>query len=168
MTGAEKGTAMHTFLQYADFGDLRHHTEQEKQRLVTEGFLTSQQAHVIRDRDIEGFLNSGVYQAIMAAKQILREYRFTVNLAACDIDPSYSAEDSVILQGAMDCLLVMEDGLMIIDYKTDKVQDVQMLAERYRTQLLMYRKAAEQLFDKPVKKCCIYSLYCAQEVTVDA
>lgn len=168
MTGAEKGTAMHTFLQYADFGDLRHHTEQEKQRLVTEGFLTSQQAHVIRDCDIEGFLNSGVYQAIMAAKQILREYRFTVNLAACDIDPSYSAEDSVILQGAMDCLLVMEDGLMIIDYKTDKVQDVQMLAERYRTQLLMYRKAAEQLFDKPVKKCCIYSLYCAQEVTVDA
>lgn len=168
MTGAEKGTAMHTFLQYADLKVLQEGTEQEKQRLVREGFLTPEQAKVIDTRDVEGFLHSGVYADICSAEQILREYRFTVNLPASDIDPSYSSEDSVILQGAMDCLLVTADGLIIIDYKTDKVKEAQNLAQRYRTQLLLYRKAAQQLFDKPVKKCCIYSLYRAEEVTIDS
>lgn len=168
MTGAEKGTAMHTFLQYVDFSRLEQDTEQEKQRLVQHGFLTAEQAGVIDTHDIESFLQSPVYADIRQADQVCREYCFTVNLPASVIDPSYPEEEQVILQGAMDCLLMMQDGIIIIDYKTDKIKNAEALAQKYRTQLLLYKEAAGQLFSLPVKKCCIYSIYQSKVIDIDS
>ncbi len=166
MTGAEKGTAMHTFLQYVDFQALTVSMEQEKRRLVQQGFLTQEQADVIQDSDIEQFLHSQVFADICSAEKVLREYRFTVNLPVRAIEPAYSSEDSVILQGAMDCVMLTKDGIIIVDYKTDRVKDAEALAEKYRIQLMLYKQAAEQLFTQPVIKCCIYSIHKAQTVEI--
>lgn len=168
MTGTEKGTALHTFLQYADFQALESDAEKEKARLVQDGFLSQEQANVVDTKDIESFLHSEIYADIRCAERVLREYRFVVNLSASDIDPDYPPEESVILQGAMDCLIIGKDGIIIVDYKTDRVKYAEELAEKYRTQLLLYKKAAQQLFPLPVKKCCIYSIHKSQVVNVES
>ncbi len=167
MTGAERGTAVHTFLQYADFSVIAEDGEGELERLVKENYLTKEQAKVIRPEDIRAFVESRTFGYIRNARKILREYRFTVNIRACDIDPSYGTEDPVILQGAIDCMIFTNDGIIILDYKTDRVKDISELAGRYARQLLLYRQAAQQLFDEPVKKCLIYSVYKSQETEID-
>ena len=71
-----------------------------------------------------------------------------------------------VLQGAVDCMLEEEDGIVIIDYKTDHVKDLSELAGMYGTQLRLYKEAMKKLFDKPVKACYIYSLYCGTDVEI--
>ncbi len=167
MTGAEKGTAMHLFLQFADFGMLKQSPQEELQRLLSEGYLTEAQAAVIHESDLERFVGSSIFSHICSAERVLREHRFTVNIKASDIDESYPENEDVILQGAIDCLIIDKSGIIIVDYKTDRVKDPAELAVRYRTQLRLYRKAASQLFELPVKKCCIYSIHHAAEVEVE-
>ena len=158
MTAAEKGTAVHTFLQFADMKDLDLHYESEKERLLQEGHLSSRQAEAIKPEDIYMFTRSEVYKCICSGGEVYREYRFTVNIDASDVDPTYPAEEKVILQGAIDCMVIDSDGIVIIDYKTDRVKEVGELSRRYGKQLYLYKKAAEKLFDLPVKKCLIYSV----------
>ena len=164
MTGAEKGTAMHIFLQYADPAALKTDFLGEKKRLTDKGIITVKQADSIGDSDIEGFIKSDTYNCILNADKVLREYRFTVNINASDADPNITGDEIIILQGAMDCLLINKDGIIIIDYKTDSVKDPGVLAERYKKQLLLYKNAAEQLFEKKVTRCIIYSVHCSADI----
>ena len=166
LTGAEKGTAVHTFLQYADFSALESGYEAELERLTEGGFLSPQQAEAVEKNDIAGFVGSSIYKHIKSCDKLLREYRFTVNIAASDIDPEYPDDESVILQGAIDCMIFEPDGIIIVDYKTDKVHSMSELKSRYARQLQLYKKAADQLFDIPVKKCCIYSIHLADETDI--
>lgn len=172
MTGAEKGTAMHAFLQFVDFALSEQELASEMKRVFDEGYLTKEQYDSLDADKLRAFFKSRVYAHIKSAlclgeEHLLREFRFTVNISARDVDDSAAVDDSVILQGAMDCVAVEEDGITIIDYKTDKVSSASMLAQRYRKQLCLYKKAAEQLFDLPVKQCMIYSVYCGEDVEVE-
>lgn len=164
MTGAEKGTAMHTFLQYADFERLADYPSEEVENLRKAGFISDEQSAVIKAEDIRRFTKSRIYKHLLSAENILREYRFTVNISASDVDRSFIGNENVILQGAIDCLIIEDDGMIIVDYKTDKVKSVEVLAERYSKQLILYKKAALQLFELPVKKCVIYSVYKGEEI----
>ncbi len=166
MTGVERGTAMHTFLQYVDFSRMETDLQAEKQRLVDGQFLTSEQREAVIDKDVIHFAASDTFRHIRNADKVLREYRFTVNIPACSADESLICQEFIILQGAIDCLVFEKDGMIVIDYKTDKVSNVSELSKRYAKQLILYKQAAEQLFEMPVKKCLIYSLYCGTEIEV--
>ena len=169
MSGAEKGTAMHLFLQYADFANLSANPGKEKQRLVDKAFMTTEQAACINEEDIKGFTDSDIYQKIISTdkENVYREFRFTVNISAGDADENYHCDDEIILQGAMDCLIVEEKGITVIDYKTDRVKDVSQLAERYAEQLMLYKRAAEQIFEKSVTRCVIYSTHHRTSIDID-
>ena len=167
LTSAEKGTAMHTFLQYADFSKLADSPLDEKQHLLNIGRLSQEQFSVISKADINRFIQSQTYKFITSAERVEKEYRFTVNISASEIgEPFENCDEQVILQGAMDCLAINPDGIIIIDYKTDYVKDMLTLKERYKKQLDLYKNAAEQIFSMPVKKCIIYSTKLGQEIEV--
>ena len=167
LSSAEKGTAMHTFLQYADFSKLAVSPIDEKNRLLGIGRISQEQFSAISKADINRFIQSQTYQVITSAERVEKEYRFTVNISASEIgEPFESCDEQVILQGAMDCLAINHDGIIIIDYKTDYVKDILSLKERYQKQLDLYKNAAEQIFSMPVKKCIIYSTKLGQEIEV--
>ena len=65
----------------------------------------------------------------------------------------------MLVQGIIDVCLEEEDGLVLIDYKTDHVPEdgEAVLKERYRAQLDFYEKALVQMTGKPVKEKLIYS-----------
>ena len=176
---AAVGTAVHLFLQKADFDRLYNEIREEgdisreKQRLVCQGLMPPDKAELVECRHVEKFVKSSLFERMRNADNIFREYRFTARLSA---DALYSPESpeagaagkyETVLQGEIDCLFEEKGGIVIVDYKTDRTRDMQALAGRYSLQLELYKKAAEKLFDKKVTQCCIYSLYNGEEVYID-
>ena len=169
MTGAQRGTALHAFVQRCDLDNAAVSVSQEKERLVQAGYLTQQQADCISEKRVQAFLRSPLLAEMRAAELLEREYQFTVEIPAGLADPSllppYS-DEKIILQGAIDALYILDGELVIVDYKTDRATDPDELSSRYAPQLRLYSAAAEQIFGRPVSRCVIYSFSLGCEVTV--
>ena len=88
-----------------------------------------------------------------------REYRFAVKIKAKDIylDSKLTDADEMILQGAVDCAFAQDGKITIIDYKTDRVKNMQELKERYAQQLKLYSYAMKLSTGLEVSRCVIYS-----------
>ena len=157
LTAAEKGTAMHKFLQFASFDLARQNLELEVERL--KGIrLSPQEAESLDLAKLKNFLNSEIVSDAIENPSY-REYRFTVNIPANLTGLTEDSETSVILQGAVDLLIIKNDEITIIDYKTDRVSSSDLLLERYQKQLSLYKKAVSACFELPVSRCLIYSIH---------
>ena len=81
-------------------------------------------------------------------------------MPALKIKPDLSEnlkDETVIVQGAVDVCFIEDDGMVILDFKTDRVDDISVLKETYGEQLSIYAFACEKIFGKPVKQKIIYS-----------
>ena len=72
----------------------------------------------------------------------------------------------MLVQGIIDVYFEEEDGLVVLDYKTDQVKALEELTEKYHAQLEYYAKALEQLTGKKVKEKIIYSFTLGTETLV--
>ena len=70
------------------------------------------------------------------------------------------------MQGIIDVYFEEPDGLVVLDYKTDKIKTGDELKEKYHAQLDYYAQALERLTEKPVKEKIIYSFTLGEEITV--
>ena len=169
LTGAARGTAVHAFVQYCNILKARESVQSEIDRLVERGFLTKLQGESVDTEKAERFVNSSLAQRMLDSPMLEREYRFTVEIPASSVDSAIEApyrEERVILQGAIDCMFEENGRMIIVDYKTDKVNDPEKLAEMYKEQLRLYRMAVEQITGKPVEECVLYSFEMSCEVRV--
>ena len=55
---------------------------------------------------------------------------------------------------------------MLVDYKTDNVEQAQELVDRYKVQLDYYQKALEQITGKHVKERMIYAVKFGVEISL--
>ena len=76
-------------------------------------------------------------------------------------------DEEVLVQGIADCVFREGDGLILLDYKTDRVGDAQELVDRYRSQLQFYRHALEQIFALPVTQAVLYSFHLDTAIEVE-
>lgn len=169
LTSAEKGTALHEFMQFCNFSAARADIHAELDRLVGEGYLTRTQAESIDLERARAFVNSPLIDRCLRAQAVYKEYRFNVRVPASMIDPQvdeHFADESVILQGAVDLAFVENGGLVIVDYKTDRVRDPAELKDMYETQLMLYKEAMIRCLCLPVRECVIYSVRHSTEVPV--
>ena len=70
------------------------------------------------------------------------------------------------MQGIIDVYFEEDDGLVVLDYKTDRVRLGRELKDKYQAQLQYYARALEQLLEKPVKEKIIYSFTLKEEIQV--
>lgn len=157
LTAAEKGTAMHKFLQYADFSLARKDIELEISRL-TDLRLTKAEAESLDVSKLKRFINSDLITDAINY-QCHKEYRFTVNIPASSTGLTENSNVSLILQGAVDLIIIKESRIIIVDYKTDKVKTTDELVSRYHKQLQLYKEAVSACFGLEVDRCLIYSIY---------
>ena len=78
-------------------------------------------------------------------------------------------EGSALLQGVVDCCFEAEDGLTVVDFKTDAVrgkEEVRERAESYRPQLEAYSQALEQVLERPVVRRVLYFLHSGRAVEI--
>lgn len=169
LTATQRGTALHTFMQFADYQAASVSPEGEVQRLVEQGFLTKEQGEAVDLERVKRFFAGDLAQRMLAAPRLLREYRFTVEIPAKDIDatlPPELQEEPVVLQGAVDCAFEENGGLIVVDYKTDRVADPDKLRQRYAAQVDLYAAALTRCTGLPVHGCYLYSFYQNQALPV--
>ena len=70
----------------------------------------------------------------------------------------------MLIQGVIDVFFYEGDGIVFADYKTDRVENEQQLADRYRAQLDHYQRALEQITGKQVKERYLYSFCLQREI----
>ncbi|MCI1955940.1 MAG: helicase-exonuclease AddAB subunit AddA [Oscillospiraceae bacterium] len=168
LTPAERGTALHAYLQFADYRKALADPRAELHRLVEEKYLTEPQAQAVDLTHAEAFFGSPVMRRVLASPHFEREFRFTVEIPAGRIQPELASPlsgEAVILQGSVDLVFEEDGGLVLVDFKTDRTRDTRALWNRYREQLALYRFALERCTEKPVKQCLLYSFYLDREVT---
>ena len=171
LTGASRGSAYHKLLELLDF-TVDYGEEKLKEaveRFRAEGKLSDEMAECIRPGDILFFLNSrsGRRMADAARRGMLyREQPFVLGVEASEIYPDDCSGETILVQGIIDVFFEEEDGLIVLDYKTDKVRAAGELTEKYHAQLDYYGQALEQLLQKPVKEKIIYSFTLREEIPV--
>ena len=159
--GAARGTAYHRVMECLDYAeaDTEEQLRAQLKRLLESQKMTEQEAECIRIRDIRRFVESGLGQRMKKAamkKHLYREQPFVIQRNASMLDDGWKNE-TVLVQGIIDAYFEEPDGLVVLDYKTDKVRRKEELAERYQEQLRYYAKALEQMTGKKVKEKIIYS-----------
>jgi len=168
LTGAARGTAVHTFFQYCDFDNASKDAKAEVERLRTAGMLSAEQADAVSLHEVERFFASGIYKRMLSAEKVLREFRFMAPASCSELSKDLAdGEEATMLQGIADCVIIEEDGAIILDYKTDRNITPDELKERYSMQVLLYRDMLSSVLDVPVKACALYSFSLGREIWVD-
>ena len=180
-TGASRGTIWHHFLQTFDYGqikdteteaaDLEGEVRREKQRMLDDGILSPADAAAISERKMAVFLSSNLGERMLRAARkggLRREQPFVLDVPADEIDSSWPADEKILVQGIIDAYFEEEGSFVLVDYKTDRVHtgDGRDLVEKYRTQLLFYRRALEQITGTPVRETWLYSFALGKMIRV--
>ena len=159
LTAAEQGTAMHLVMQYLPFDTPANSDAVARQVHVLQErrLLTEEQAASIRCDRIAAFLQSELCGRIRSANRVWREYRFALLVEAALYDPAAAGEE-MMLQGVADVCFETAEGLVIADFKTDRLAAGEALqrAQRYRPQLEAYSRALSRVLEKPVVERVLY------------
>ena len=141
--------------------------QQELARLQTEKFLTARQAEAVDAEKILALFSSDLGKRILNAKNLRREFKFSILTDAGAYDPA-AAGEQVMLQGVVDCFWQEADGIVILDFKTDYIDgDLQLKAARYAPQLQAYARALSLIYGLSVRKCILYFFSAGKAVEID-
>ncbi len=165
-SAAERGTILHRFMQHIDLNT--SDVKREIERQIEAVFLSEEQAAALDSKRISTFLRSGIAKRMRAAgESLFREYKFMYEMDASELYDVPGAErETVLIQGVADGVIAEEDGLVIIDYKTDRVDRAEELDARYRAQLELYGRALSKGFGCPIKQKVIYSFSLSEEIVL--
>ncbi len=157
LSSADLGTATHKALGCLPLTLLKNcHGEELRQALLSsldkmqaQGLITLEQRNGLYVDWLQGFLESEWGQRLMQSPLVRREWPFNLRL---------NREPLMLVQGVIDCCFLEDGAWVLIDYKTDYVQDEQAVTARYAPQLQLYRRALEEITGIPVKEAVIYLL----------
>lgn len=158
LTPAERGTALHKFMQFADYSRAEQNIEDEITRLAEFEFISEEEANAIDRGKLSKFFISDVYKRIKNAEKVLREYKFMIKYP-------YNGSETIV-QGIADLIFIEGGKAVILDFKTDDVSDMQTLADRYTEQLKIYKHAISEIFEITADECIIYSMKLGSGINV--
>ncbi len=169
-TGADKGTAVHKFLEFADFEKTLYNTEEEIKRLLEEHILTEDEIKVLDVETVKLFVNSNIIARLLNSEKVLKEYEFSVLRSAEDIYenvPEAVKGEQIVVQGKLDCAFIENGEAVLIDYKTDKITDENVFVSTYKNQLDIYSDALYQCLGVTVKEKYIFSFNLKKFIKID-
>ncbi len=168
ISGTTRGSAVHRVMELIDF-NIKYGCKQELQSRLEEfrikGRLTDEYFAAVRPDKIYSFLQTPLadrmYQAALQNK-LFREQPFVYGISANRLSNSenqFPEEETVLIQGIVDAFFYEEDGIVLLDYKTDVISSLEELVNRYKVQLDYYEEALTGLTGKAVKEKILYSFY---------
>jgi len=178
LSAAERGTALHKALELLDFREARAHRgdrawfEEYLGRPAGPGEPGKAKPDAAVVNTLMRFANTDLAARASASGFLIKEAAFNMKLPYREATGFGGDEEEIVVQGVIDCLFEEDGGLVIVDYKTSwfNASAYEREADRirlaYGRQLLLYRRAAELIFDKPVRESLIYMTRAG--VTVEA
>jgi ATP-dependent helicase/nuclease subunit A len=155
---AYRGVMTHRVLQHLDFMAAADAAgvASELQRMLASGVIGAEDRAVVDEDGLTWFVTTPLADSIRrAGTAYRREFRYVAMEPLTAFDRSVDArpEDRVLVRGIVDGILPTDDGLTLVDFKTDAVtaEEVQDRGERYRPQMTLYARAMEELWRRPVQ-----------------
>lgn len=177
LTGAMRGTAYHRIFELLDM-ELEVYNQQTVKDmidgLVERGMIDRLSADSVKRSDVIEFTKSDLFRRMKAAyerKQLYREQNFLMGVPANRINSNTKSDETMIIQGIIDLCFVEDDKYVIVDYKTDRVDTMEELVDRYHVQLECYKMAIEQILGQDekineVSEMIIYSVHLGQQISI--
>ena len=181
---AARGTAYHRIMELIDYDRLaavRVQSEHGEAEIKSEGSVTAaiiselntqiegfvrsgrilrEEAGLVDVRDIISFVGSDLGERMAAAfaeKKLYREQPFTLGVRASEINSDYPEDEPILVQGIIDAFFYEGDSIVLVDYKTDRVRNLDELRKRYQIQLDSYEEALSRVTGYPVSQKIIWS-----------
>lgn len=165
--GTDMGTAYHKILELLDFQKIENSEDLVSCLMdLKADRRAASSLELVNKTKIEKFLTSDLGKRMREAagkQKLVKEQPFVLGVPAFEVlkqEPSNAGgpeEETVLVQGIIDVYFEEEDGLVVVDYKTDKVRSMKALENRYKIQLHYYAAALEQITGMRVKEKIIYS-----------
>ena len=169
ITNAEKGTLVHLCMQKLDLSK-KTYTYNDVKQLVAEleakKIITAKEAEAININKVYQFTKSKIWEEMIHAHVVQREKPFYINIPAKEIY-NQDLDEKILVQGIIDLYYITQyDELVLVDFKTDFVENrnEQILIDKYRTQLDLYKRALESATGRKVDRVYIYSTYLEKEI----
>ena len=159
---SERGTIIHLFMQHLDLKKVEKEEDIREQinRLIEKEFITYEQSKVINPYKILKFCRSELGKRMINSNNINREMPFSIEIPAVEIykelDKEIYIDEKLVIQGIIDCYFEEEEGLVLLDYKTDYVNDIEEIKNRYKIQIKYYEEALKRITGKTVKDKYLY------------
>ena len=170
VTAGKRGTIMHLCMKNLDFS--KEYTLEDIKQMVEDlkkkDIITEKEAQSVNCNQILKFTKSDIWEELKKAKEYHKERPFYLNIPANQIEET-DAEENILVQGIIDLYYITaDDKLVLLDYKTDFVQDgeEEILINRHKNQLLLYREALENALERKVDKIYIYSTVLGKKVEI--
>ena len=157
----------------AAIGDSYHHAlafyDYSKDISQLSDFLSPEEYGLLNQEKLKKFLDSPLGQLFAKAYEentLYREQHFMQEVEYEKLFPEDGGDnvEKVILQGIIDAFIMEEEGIILVDYKTDRVKDGEELRNRYQKQIDLYSEALEQILGKKVRRRVLYSFSLGEEV----
>ena len=172
--GALRGTAMHRIMECYQFSSGVSAKEQVAGMLEKEQ-ITPEMHGLIRIPQVEYFVNADIGKRMGAAEKdgkLYREKPFVMGFTDEQLDEfgfaenteqaekvksmgrvgnigetEYTGKELTLIQGIIDVFWIEKDGIVLLDYKTDRVDTEKELSERYAAQLKLYEEALNRVYE---------------------
>ena len=179
LSAAERGTVIHYVMQRLNYDRVSTISEIKAQieEMVLDNSLTEKEASTVWYKKIYNFFNSNLGKRLLKAykdeRLVSRELPFFTELSSVEYKPELNkdvyVDEKIRLQGIIDCFFEEEDGIVLLDYKTDYVEEekVDEIIERYRAQLKYYKDALEKITEKRVKESYLYLFGIDKEIKIE-
>lgn len=169
LNSAEKGTAVHKVMQYAEYDKCTSGLQAELERLHEFMYLSDEEFETMNTDVLNTFFASPLCKRILQSPMVKREMRFITEFPATDLaeglDPMFS-EEMIVVQGAIDLLFEENGKIVIVDFKTDRNKNEEELLDAYTEQLKIYAKACSKILKMTVGELIIYSFSLGKPIIV--
>lgn len=164
LVGAKRGTLIHSVFEHWDYLKIqeREALELEIDQLILERKLEPEVKKVISIEQLIRMSQSEIVQKMRQAKHVEKEKAFIYLAPAKVVDSKYPQDEEILIQGVIDAYFIDEEGITLLDYKTDYVDKTQIEASkekikaRYKKQLEFYAMALEGITKISVAHRYIY------------
>ena len=188
VSGAVRGNAFHRTMELLDFtylftesglftgcpnnyeeyrrgldkNRLQNRLEEFLQRETISLRLTEEYAKAVSLPKILNFLEQELAYRMWRAQEqglLYREQPFMLGIDAKRLDPDLPKGEKVLIQGIIDVFFIEDGEIVLLDYKTDVIDSLEALWNRYNVQIQYYEEALTKLMQMPVKERILYSFY---------
>lgn len=163
LTPTEKGSVNHLIMQHVPLNQsIDQDVIQETiNRMLALKIITAKQAEVINIKAVCSLFEQEIGYRMQHAKWLKRELPFAFMLPAHEIHQhleGVTREENIFIQGVIDCIFEDERGLVLVDYKTDRVfmKNWKEKAEEHRFQLEMYARGIEMIIQRKVDEIYVF------------
>ncbi len=160
-TPAEKGTILHKFLENINFSENYDETKlfELMDSLVVKGIITKEETKTLKIKNINKFINSELFDRIKNSDKIYTEKAFATYIDRNKFSNTLDTQSKYIVHGIIDLYFIKDDQIILVDYKTDYINDSNQeeLIESFQLQLSVYKEAIEKAENLKVTEAYVYS-----------